>query len=301
MFRSFKKIFFEEKGNVAVIVTMFMVAMLGTTALVTDVGSAYMAKNKLLNALDAGALAGIDNIFQGQSAAQSAAISYVNKNGENVDQVVVNTSTDTVDLYRTIQIPFAFARVLGFNSVSYQAHVQASAGTLVSGTGFVPIGVEEQNFIYGQTYTLSDGAGEGVDGNYGYLALGGTGACVFEQNMMDGYSGELEVGEQVETEPGVMEGPVSTAISYRLKEGEDDSFTNATEDNPRVLLMPVINTGSEQGRSEVTIVGFAAFYLDGLQGSGGHEEIIGRFIKMVVPGTVGQGMNFGLYSVKLTH
>ncbi len=301
MFRWIKKRLVNEAGNVSVIVTMFMIAMLGATALVTDVGSAYMAKNKLLNALDAGALAGIDNIFQGQAAAQSAAISYVNKNGESVDQVVVNTTADTVDLYRTIQIPFAFAKVLGFNSVTYQAHVQASAGTLVSGTGFVPIGVQEQNFVYGQTYTLSDGSGEGVDGNYGFLALGGTGACVFEQNLMYGYNGVLQVGEQVETEPGVMEGPVSTAISYRLNEGEDSTFSTATEDSPRVMLMPVIDSSSEHGRSEVTIVGFAAFYLDGLQGSGGHQEIIGRFMRMVVPGTVGQGMNFGLYSVKLTH
>ena len=300
MLRWMKKFVKKESGNVAIIVTMSMVSMLGATALVTDVGSAYMAKDKLLNALDAGALAGAANIFQGQSAATSAAVSLVNQNGESVDQVVVNMAADTVDLYRTIQIPFAFAKVLGFSHVAYQAHVQAEAGTLVSGTGFVPIGVQEQNFVYGQEYTLSAGAGDGTNGNYGYLALGGTGACAFEQNLMYGYSGTLTVGEQVETEPGVMTGPVQSAINYRLSSAGNCEYSTATEDCPRVLLLPVVNTSNVCGRSLVTIVGFSAFYLDGLQDSGGHQEIVGRFLEMVVPGTVGQGTNFGLFGVKLT-
>ena len=300
MFHWMKKMITGASGNVAVIVTLAMVAMLGATALVTDVGSAYMAKDKLLNALDAGALAGVENIFQGQSAATAAAVSFVNTNGESVDQVVVNTTADTVDLYRTIRIPLAFAKVLGFSNVTYQAHVQATAGTLVSGTGFVPLGVQEQTFTYGQEYTLSASAGEGEDGNYGYLALGGNGACVFGQNLMYGYSGVLHVGDQVDTEPGVMAGPVANAINYRLQSSGSCSFATATENCPRVMLLPIISSGAENGRSLVTIVGFAAFYLDGLQGNGGHQEIVGRFMQMVVPGTVGQGMNFGLYGVKLT-
>lgn len=300
MIRWLQKLMMSERGNVAVLVTLAMVSMLGATALVTDLGSAYMAKDRLLNALDAGALAGAAYILQGQSAATAAAVALVEQNGESVDRVVVNTVADTIDLYRTITIPFAFAKVLGFSSVSYQAHVQATAGTLVSGTGFVPIGVQQQSFVYGQEYTLSDGAGTGTDGNYGFLALGGTGACVFEQNLIDGYSGVLQVGEQVETEPGVMKGPVQSAIDDRLGEDDGSTFATATENSPRVMLMPVINSEGENGRSAVTIVGFAAFYLDGLQESGGHQEIVGRFMQMVVPGTVGQGTNFGLYGVKLT-
>lgn len=300
MFRWCKRVFSDEGGNIAIIVALSMVAMLGTVAMVTDVGSTYMAKDKLINALDAGALAGAENLFQGQAAATQAAQTYVANNGESVDQVVVNLTADTVDLYRTIQIPFYFAKVLGFTGITYQAHVQAAAGTLVSGTGFVPIGVQEQTFQFGQEYTLSDGAGEGEDGNYGFLALGGNGACVFEQNLMYGYSGTLTVGEQVETEPGVMKGPVEDAINYRLNLAPDAEFATANDQSPRVMLLPVIDSTGENGKSTVTIVGFAAFFLDGLQNSGGHQEIIGRFMQMVVPGEVGSGTNFGLYGVKLT-
>lgn len=300
MFRWCKRVFSDEGGNIAIIVALSMVAMLGTVAMVTDVGSTYMAKDKLINALDAGALAGAENLFQGQAAVTQAAQTYVANNGESVDQVVVNLTADTVDLYRTIQIPFYFAKVLGFTGITYQAHVQAAAGTLVSGTGFVPIGVQEQTFQFGQEYTLSDGAGEGEDGNYGFLALGGNGACVFEQNLMYGYSGTLTVGEQVETEPGVMKGPVEDAINYRLNLAPDAEFATANDQSPRVMLLPVIDSTGENGKSTVTIVGFAAFFLDGLQNSGGHQEIIGRFMQMVVPGEVGSGTNFGLYGVKLT-
>lgn len=332
----------DESGNVAILVALMMVVLLGSTALVTDVGVEFAAKQKLWNALDAGALSGIEEIFNGASAARSTANQYVQSNGGTVTSINVNTTTDTITLNGQQQVPLYFARVLGYNSANIAIQVQAQAGTLVSGTGFAPIAVVEQNFTYGQTYTLSIGAGQsssgsgsgsssesgdgsetgensgssgdsgesgdgsGSDsqeygsGNYGYLALGGTGAEQFSQNLMNGYNGVLSVGEQIQTEPGDMSGPVSQSISYRMQQGQGWTFATATDGCPRVMLLPVVNTLNVNGRSNVTIVGFAAFYLDGLQGSGGHQQIVGRFLQMVIPGTIGQGTNFGLYGAHLT-
>ncbi len=330
------KLLKDEAGNVAVLVALMMVVLLGSTALVTDVGVEFAAKQKLWNALDAGALSGVEEIFNGASVARSTAYQYVQNNGGSVNSINVNTATETITLNGQQNVPLYFARVLGYKSANISIQVQAQAGTLVSGTGFAPIAVVEQNFAYGQTYTLSIGAGQngsgnggsteggssenesdgnsedsssGGDGsndnqeygsgNYGYLALGGTGAQQFSQNLMSGYSGVLSVGEQVQTEPGDMSGPVSQAISYRLQQGEGWTFATASNGCPRVILLPVVNTLNVNGRSNVTIVGFAAFYLDGLQGSGGHQQIVGQFLQMVVPGTIGQGTNFGLYGVRL--
>lgn len=327
------KLLKDESGNVAVLVALMMVVLLGSTALVTDVGVEFAAKQKLWNALDAGALSGVEEIFNGASAARSTAYQYVQNNGGSVNSISVNTATETITLNGQQNVPLYFARVLGYKSANIAIQVQAQAGTLVSGTGFAPIAVVEQNFAYGQTYTLSVGAGQngsGSDGssedgssqeqndgssqdttdgsndnqeygsgNYGFLALGGTGAQQFSQNLMSGYSGVLSVGEQVQTEPGDMSGPVSQAVSYRLQQGEGWTFATASNGCPRVILLPVVNTLNVNGRSSVTIVGFAAFYLDGLQGSGGHQQIVGQFLQMVVPGTIGQGTNFGLYGVRL--
>jgi len=319
----------DESGNVAVLVALMMVILLGSTALVTDVGVEFAAKQKLWNALDAGALSGVEEIFNGAAAARSTAVQYVQKNGGSVSSINVNTATETITLDGQQNVPLYFARVLGYQSANISLQVQAQAGTLVSGTGIAPIAVAEQNFAYGQTYTLSIGAGQsgssenesdGSDGsskdsssggdgssdnqaygsgNYGYLALGAAGAQQFSQNLMYGYNGMLSVGEQVQTEPGDMSGPVSQAISYRLQQGQGWTFATAANGCPRVLLLPVVNTLNVNGKSSITIVGFAAFYLDGLQGSGGHQQIVGRFLQMVVPGTIGQGTNFGLYGGRL--
>ncbi|MHB1629237.1 MAG: pilus assembly protein TadG-related protein [Bacilli bacterium] len=361
----------DESGNVAVLVALMMVILLGSTALVTDVGVEFAAKQKLWNALDAGALSGVEEIFNGASAARSTAIQYVQQNGGTVSGVSVNTVTETITVDGQQTVPLYFARVLGYKSANIAIQVQAQAGTLVSGTGFAPIAVAEQNFAYGQTYMLSIGAGQSGNaggasggesegsggngggsedgssgngsagtsegsssegqgcvsgqtgssedgssqdqsdggesscgqaygsGNYGFLALGGAGAQQFSQNLMVGYSGVLSVGQQVQTEPGDMSGPVSQAVSYRLQQGQGWTFATASNGCPRVILLPVVNTLDVNGKSGVTIVGFAAFYLDGLQGSGGHQQIVGRFLQMVVPGTIGQGTNFGLYGARL--
>jgi hypothetical protein len=290
----------KDDGNVAVIVALSMIAIIGITALVIDAGVIFMAKNKLLNALDAGALAGADVMFQGQASVTSTAESYVSQNGESVDRVIINNVSNTVDLYRTINIPLYFGGVFGVSSVPYTAHVQAKIGSLVSGSGFAPIDVQSQSFVYGQEYTLSYGAGSGSTGNYGYLALGGNGACVFRDNLMYGYAGSLSVGEQVETETGVMSGPVSDAVNYRINESGSCTFSDATDACPRVLVLPVTSSSSKCGKSTVTIDGFAAFYLDGVSGSGGHQEIEGRFLQMIVPGEVGSSTNYGLNGVRLS-
>ena len=290
----------DESGNVALIVAFALVVLMGMLALVADLGDVYLARERDLNALDAGALAGVAQIFAGTAAVTQAAQQYVAQNGGTVDRIVVNPSANTVDLYSTQTVPLHFAEVFGQSSAMFTVHSQAEAGTLVAGNGFAPLAVVRQPFVFGQTYQLTTGPGEGSDGNYGLLQLGAPGAAQLEQNLLYGYSGTLSVDEQVPTETGIASGQVRDALNQRLQEGSACTFATATESCPRVLLLPVINALPEDGKKLVTIVGFAAFYLDGLGEAEGHTAVSGQFMKMIVPGTLGAGENFGLYTVRLS-
>ncbi len=289
----------EEKGNVAILFSLSLVSLLGFTGLVTDFGTVYVERQALSNAVDAGALAGAAAFLGGMSAMTQAADQYMTENGEPIGTVSFDAATNTVTVQSEKLVPLYFARVFGVNQASVSAVSNAQAQTLIGGTGFVPIGVVQQSFQYGQLVQLSCAAGDGSQGNYGFLALGGTGASVLENNVMYGYSGELHVGDVVESEPGIMTGPVATAIHFRMGEGEGEDYTSVNRSSPRVMILPVINALPSHGRASVTIVGFAAFFLEGISGEGGHQMIEGRFLQMVVSGSTGPGPNFGLYGVHL--
>lgn len=290
----------REEGSVAVIVALAMVGLLGSLALAGDLGRVYVLRERAQNAMDAAALAGAQVVFQGAQTAEQEAYAVAQDNGVAADNVVIDTANDTVDTFCTETVPLYFARVFGYGQTTFSVHAQAAAQSLFSAGGVAPVGVVEQNFVYGQEYSLTQGAGDGTGGNYGLLALGGNGASVVEQNLIYGYSGTLSVGQWVSTEPGHETGPVQDGIEYRLQEANGCTFATATESCPLVLILPVIQSLDGNGKGQVLIVGFAAFYLDGFDGSGGHSSIVGRFMQMVVPGSTSPGQNFGLYGVRLT-
>ncbi len=294
-----------EQGSVLPLVAMMIVAVFGMASLVLDLGALYISKQHLQGAVDAGALAGADALLQGSGVASATAnqIAMGNVQGASY-QISVDTDTNTVTVAGSQTVPLWFAHAFGTTTGQVHAEATAQIGTLTGGTGIVPIGVPDQTLVYGQELYLTDGAGQGQSGNYGFLDFSGLGANGLEYDIENGYDFQLNVGEQVSTKPGVMTGPIQTAIDYRLTEAADDancnSFQTAGSNCPRVMYLPIVNTLDVSGKKDVTIVGFAAFYLEGLVGDGGHQQILGRFIQMVRPGTMGTGQNYGTYSVKLT-
>jgi len=164
----------------------------------------------------------------------------------------------------------------------------------------VPFGVVKQPLIYGQTYTLKDGAGDGYSGNYGALALGGNGANVYLGNIEDGYSGLLSIGEWVYTEPGNMSGPTGNGVDYRISLDPTATFATVQKGSPRILVVPIIDSLTVNGRSQVQIVGFAAFFLEGVGGKGNKDYVTGKFMQMVMSGdSGGGGTGYGLYGAAL--
>jgi len=66
-----------------------------------------------------------------------------------------------------------------------------------------------------------------------------------------------------------------------------------------VVIVPIIDSLDVHGRDHVTVVGFAAFFLEDAGSSGNQSFVRGRFIEMSVDGEVGEGGNFGLQVVRL--
>lgn len=281
-----------------------MVAVCGFAALAVDAGVLMAEQQKLQDAADAAALAGAASLLQGASDAVNAALQYAAGDAPaGAFSAFANEQTETVRVSGTQSLPLWFARVVGVSSGVVHAAATAEIGPVQSLAGVVPIAVPNSVFTYGQTVVLSEGAGSGQSGNYGFLDFSGQGANGLESDLEHGYSFALSVGQSVATKPGVMSGPVAQAIQYRLDAAAADpnsgSISTVTDGSPRVMLVPIVNTLDVSGKKDVTILGFAAFYLDGLEGNGGHQEIVGQFIQLVTNGTVGSGSNYGTYGVRL--
>ncbi|WP_167568715.1 Tad domain-containing protein [Brevibacillus migulae] len=307
MTRFFRKVranISQEAGNVSLIVAGGMVTFLMLAALVADVGYLFTRQQKLQNALDAGALGGIQHILLGEQAAKATASSYVSVNEGVVTQITADRSSLTLQITGEEKVPLWFARIMGINESTVQATAKAKAGTVTAMKGIVPIAVPDQTFWYGALYELTEEAGDGDKGNYGFLDFSGGGANKLADYIENGYNGQLRVGEEVDTLTGINHGPVERAIDSRLE--QDDliqscqSYRTATRSCERVVFLPVIDTFEVEGKKPVTVVGFAAFYLVGTTRKGGHMILEGRFLQMMTPGEMGQGPNYGVYTSKLT-
>ncbi|MFY0545696.1 pilus assembly protein TadG-related protein [Brevibacillus sp. H7] len=294
----------EENGNVSLIVAGGMVVFLLFLALVADVGMLYVRQQKLQNALDAGVLAGIQKIIYSKAEAEETARFYVQSNGAGSFGVEADPAKLTISADGEETVSLSFAKIMGVNASHVRADAKARAGTTVAMTGLVPIGVPDQTFKYGQLYELSEEAGEGYSGNYGFLDLGGGGASALTNNIRYGYEGEIEVGDKIPTKTGINHGPVKGAIQFRMDQDIDrsecQSYQTADRSCHRIMFLPVIDSLDVNGKKPVTVLGFAAFFLEGTEGSGGDMIITGRFLRMVTPGELGSGKNYGVYSVKLT-
>ena len=280
----FGKLIRREEGAVLVMVAAGMAVLLGFLALVADVGFLYLNRVQLVNAADAAALAGVWHLPGEPGEAKTVAREYARKNGQADDQIQVQT----VD-------GLCFARLVGIDRGTVGSAAIARFCGLVATDYVVPLGVVEQNFEFGYEYVLKAGSitpGAPYTGNYGALSLGGTGAKVYENNLKTGYTGILRVGDRVYTEPGNMVGPTRKGVEHRISRCSHGGFENciATVDCPRVVVVPIIDRLNVPGRSEqVTILGFAVFYLQGVKSG----EITGRFIRRLVDGEKGDVMHFG--------
>lgn len=206
-------------------------------------------------------------------------------------------------------VPLAFARIFGLATSPVGAQATAALAMVNGvegggGDGIRPFGVDERSsFQYGQVYPLVMGPPPTQDpplpaGNFYPLALNeGRGGRSYYDAVAYGPDLDWHVGDMVTTEPGEMSWPqVANRLNDLVRQAQRDptysqqTIADATLDNPRVILVPVVRWAStdgdyltKNGRGEVEIVGFAALWIDSIVKPTGKQEpqIVGAILKYV--------------------
>ncbi|MBU0723309.1 hypothetical protein KKH46_03860 [Patescibacteria group bacterium] len=274
----------KEKGQIWVVVALFMLVLIILFSLVADVGKVYLWQKKLEMAVDAAALAGgqeyalkfnsINAQDLAQDQAEAVAVFYAGLNGADTNNVIVaftdelndiNTGTDgldeTLQVDATMEVPLMFTKMLGILTKELSASAGVRIGSLAGmvGEGPAPWGPPPLYYQPGQRYMLKRGQGSGTKvgtgpSNYCALALpGSTGANDYRDNIIPGppgFTGTLKVFDLIETEPGNMVGPTDQGVTGRLAMGAD------------VVIVPIMDI-RQNGRYQSPIYRFEAFRLDG--------------------------------------
>jgi Flp pilus assembly protein TadG len=294
----------KSRGQVGVLYAMALIGLLGGVAMCTDVGVMYLNWHRMQRAVDAAALAGVTYLPEDTATAISTAETYGEDNGLAASEIAPPlvgagaNGIDTLTVSATRNVPYYFARVLGMttqkvsvtavaeapapaSSVQCGSSASAGYGSTVGECGLIPIGVDNSTtYSYLQSVTLNEG--QVGPGDWGSLALGSNGGNVLRSNIANGYDGLVSVGN-VLTEPGKAVGPVDQGFMDRINAGlsSDPSGTAAshTANDPRVVIVPLVNWSSAQGKGYVTVTGFAALWIDSVAGG----TIQANFISTVAP------------------
>ncbi len=300
----FKKLFIDsEKGNVSILMALMMVAILGFSGLTIDIGVAYVERTKLSNALDSAVLAAAQDLTDGSMTARATAESYLLQNNVPLDEVIIEVGADlkSIEIRGNRTVEHYFMKVLGIDRSNVGATSKAVIAPIKSVKGGIrPFAVEDFDYNYGDLITLKQAAGDSYNGNFGVVALGGTGNSVYEYNAFYGYDGELKLGDEIATEPGNMAG-----VSNQLKAYINsiyESFENHSKKSDRLWTIPLVDTLEVGGRGYITVTGFAQVFVENVYNQSGKININARFVKIVVNGAIDfEAEDHGVYGVKLVN
>jgi len=292
----------RERGSVLVLIAVSFVFLLSLVALVVDIGLLYSQREGLVRAVTAAALAGVQKLPADPDKAEAVGLEYAKANGIQMqDALGARATKKEIGIWTRRYVPLKFAQVFGLKKLPISASAKAQVGVVGKIKGAVPFGVVKQNFVFGQEYTLKFGSesdGSIYSGNFGALALGDTGASNYRQNILRGYPQLLSLGDWVPTETGNMSGPTKQGVDDRIRgcmHVPACTYDNFVPDCPRFAIVPVIDSLELNGRGEVQIVGFAAFFLTGVTGS----EVSGHFLRWSADAELGTGEDYGLLAYRL--
>ena len=132
LYKLHKMILSEERGSVLVLVALSMVALIGMTALVVDVGLVYVERVKVNNAVDAAALAGGLELMNNESdyEVKQEALHYAALNDVNISEedVHINNSRSEITVQTARMVDLYFAQVLGFDQLETGAKATVAVG-----------------------------------------------------------------------------------------------------------------------------------------------------------------------------
>ncbi len=187
----------EESGQGLVVGTLVMVVVLGFGAMAVDVGLFLHERRELQKSADAAALAGAQELPYSSAEAHQKAAEWADNNGigagelEAIEVSSTYATNDTITVRVKRDVPFVFARVLGFTGDTMRADATARVGSPAGFSGLVPWAVEEEALQYaidnpGESITLEFGSPGVETGNFGGVVLDQPGGAEYEENIMYG-------------------------------------------------------------------------------------------------------------------
>jgi hypothetical protein len=319
-----------EEGQAVVMAAIVLVLVLGFAGLAVDVGLFLHTRTTLQRTVDAMALAGAQDLC-GLSACESdaaaSANTYGNLNGVlGSDTLSIQFGVDcdggtssahdmiTVRLLRHRET--VISRVVGVLGGDVGACATARKFALGALSGVRPFGLEESciaNIGYGNQVILKFDSDttrscDANQGNYGALAIDGSGASVYRDTIKYGSNGVICAqgvsgctNYVFSTETGDMIGPTKQGVDYLMDNAPAgcDSWGEVTtadeklspQCNPwrpgysgvsRLIVVPVVNgMWASGGSNSIIVKRFALVYLEGFDGqcTGNSCDIKARFIK----------------------
>lgn len=299
----------SERGSAAILVAIVLAALVGCAALSLDAGQLYIQRAELVNALDSAVLAGCQYLPQQPDLALQTAGEYAQINGLRSGEAVfkIGENNRTISGQAIRAVPFRFAHCLGFPWGEVSAEAGARVVPVSAVRGVAPFGVIEDDYQFGETVMLKEGSGDTLfSGWFGALRLGEGGAGRYEENIIKGYAGVIEIGDVVPIEAGNMSTPTRRGIAYCIDQCNHVprcSISQYDRQCSRILVVPLvriagINAGGHP--DQVKVVGFAAFLVSRYAGNGNDNEVEGSFIQHVTCGEAGtDAVDHGLYCAQL--
>ncbi|MFZ5989955.1 MAG: pilus assembly protein TadG-related protein [Bacillota bacterium] len=296
----------NNKGTTMVMYVTAISVLIGCASISVDIGHIMLKKAELVKAADAAALAAAQELVNNEDNALAIARDYLEKNGVKQEEadIVMLEDGNGISILANREVNYFFARILGQEKGKVEARAVAKVLPVVSVTGGLrPFAIEQQTLVYGQKYTLKEGAGDGNSGNYGSLALGGTGTSNYRDNILYGYGGRVSVGDLIDTEPGNMSNPTKSSVDNLIRQCDHSpkcTFDSFQPDCPRIVTVVIVESLDVNGRAPVKVYGFASFFIEGVAGQGNRSELAGYFVKTLTQGELAETQtDFGLKGVKL--
>jgi Flp pilus assembly protein TadG len=300
----------NERGQVFVLTTMAMVALVGMAALVLDVGSWFRASRRLQAAADAAALAGAQALPANPGGATQMAVSYGGTNGggvaaSDVTILSTNSANDTISVDAKEQDPSFFATVFGINLVDVTEHAEAIVGIPSQALYVAPMVVKcshpliqncngQNTPVFNQNTSL-DYDKFGAPGAFGMLDLsnsnGNVGSSTLGSWITNGYSQYLPLGNY-DSDPGAKFSSQNVAGALNGRIGT-------------VLLFPVFDTLNLQGsNAQYHVIGWIGFHLNSVTNLSGNTATLGGYFTSYIaqgllPPNGNGSTNFGVKSIQL--
>jgi Flp pilus assembly protein TadG len=121
----------KQNGSAMILLTLILTALIGFTALITDVGNVMVEKQKMQNAIDAASIAAAQELPDA-SRARDVANEYIQLNGYQPSDIEVTFSEDnnSIQISGTRVVNFYFAKLLGKNNTTIRPSATAECGSM---------------------------------------------------------------------------------------------------------------------------------------------------------------------------